>query len=614
MAEALAAPLEFGPEQMILSAELLQALTGGDAARLQELLSGEHRLQADGHVAINVNGASPGAAPPPSPQWEHGAAPCRQPRPCRGAELAAVVCEKAPSLAGHREVAARLLSTMRAGGADEAAALLARNSLGATALYEAVRHGHAGVVDLLMTEAPEQASLASEDGFSPLYLAASTDRSVKMVRTLLRRSHDGTPSPASVKGPEGRSALHVAATISKEMAQEILNWKPEGPTLLTKVDSSGRTPLQFAVMHGKLDVVQLFLDERTSMEQVHISDNRGLYAVHTAAMVGRAGIIDELIKKCPDYYGLVDDKGRNLLHCNTPLHLAVKHGFPRIVSLLLQTMTVETGVTNKYGLTAGDLGRRALAPGRWYYFLYWSRATITLDGIQTSYADSKHSYSFQKRNQLTGEETLNEEDDLARTGTIASVLIATVAFAAAFTAPGGFVADDHPGAGTAILARRFAFRAFGVSDTMAFLCSIIASCFFVYGGAREIPRNHRFWYNILGGWLVPIGALFMMATFAFGFHLVLGNANRWFIVFVYAVSLASVLLCFPSIWIAWDLGLWRAKHTQAKKPFSPEPWKAIVRCAYHLHHRHCTKYCSAKLLKHVSINCRLYCVMCGLIR
>ena len=76
--------------------------------------------------------------------------------------------------------------------------------------------------------------------------------------------------------------------------------------------------------------------------------------------------------------------------------------------------------------------------------IYWSRATITLDGIQTSYADSKHSYSFQKRNQLTGEETLNEEDDLARTGTIASVLIATVAFAAAFTAPGGFVADDHP--------------------------------------------------------------------------------------------------------------------------------------------------------------------------
>ncbi|CAM0144819.1 unnamed protein product [Urochloa decumbens] len=515
MPEALASPLQFGPEQMMLSSELLQALTAGDAARLQELLSGEHRSQAGGHVAITVNGASPGAAasPPLLPLPQVGASILFGVTSCgntalhlatsRGhAELAALLCEKAPSLvatrnrsldtplhcaakAGHREVAVRLLPTLRAGGADEAAALRARNRLGATALYEAVRHGRAGVVDLIMTEAPELASLASEDGFSPLYLAASTDPSVKMVRMLLRPSQDGTPSPASSEGPEGRSALHVAATRSKEMAQEILNWKPEGPTLLTKVDSSGRTPLQFAVMYGKLDVVQLFLDERTSMEQVHISDNNGLYAVHTAAMVGRARIIDELIKKCPNYYELVDDKGGNLLHCavehdqetvvryicqndtfavllnstdyegNTPLHLAVKHGFPRIVSLLLQTVAVDTGVTNKYGLTAGDLGRRALAPGRWYYFLnphfvvlkslHWSRATITLDGVQASHVDSKHSYSFQKRNKVTEEKTLNEEDDLTRTGTIASVLIATVAFAAAFTVPGGFVSDDHPG-------------------------------------------------------------------------------------------------------------------------------------------------------------------------
>lgn len=116
-------------------------------------------------------------------------------------------------------------------------------------------------------------------------------------------------------------------------------------------------------------------------------------------MVGSSWIIDELIKKCPDYYELVDDRGRNLLHCavehneetvvrhicqnekfamllnatdadgNTALHLAAKHGFPRIFSLLLQVMTVEIGITNKDGLTAGDLGHRALQPERLYYFL-----------------------------------------------------------------------------------------------------------------------------------------------------------------------------------------------------------------------------------------------------
>jgi len=150
-----------------------------------------------------------------------------------------------------------------------------------------------------------------------------------------------------------------------EIPREILKWEPVGPTLLTEVDSSGRTPLQYAVLYGRLDLVELFLDGHTS-EQACIPDNHGLFPVHTAAMVGCSWIIDELIKKCPDYYELVDDRGRNLLHCavehnketvvrhicqdekfamllnatdadgNTALHLAAKHGFPRIFSLLLQ--------------------------------------------------------------------------------------------------------------------------------------------------------------------------------------------------------------------------------------------------------------------------------------
>lgn len=227
--------MEFGPEKMTLSAELLQVLTAGDAARFKELLGTESRSQTDGHVAISVNGAT---------------RPLRAETSCllgltsngntvlhlvasRGhAELAALICERAPLLAatrnkfldtplhcvakaGHREVAALLLSTMRTGGADAAAALRARNCLGATVLYEAVRHGREGVVELLMTEAPELASLATEDGFSPLYLAASTDHSVKMVRALLRPLPDGSPSLASFSGPERRTALHIAATCSK---------------------------------------------------------------------------------------------------------------------------------------------------------------------------------------------------------------------------------------------------------------------------------------------------------------------------------------------------------------------------------------------------------------
>lgn len=161
------------------------------------------------------------------------------------AELAALIRVRAPSLvatrnrcldtplhcaakAGHREVVARLLETptgvaeaeadQLAAAATAEAALRVRNCLGATVLHEAVRHGHTEVVHLLMSRAgaAELASVASDDGVSPLYLAATTG-SVRMVQELLRMlrpADDGRRSPALFTGREGRTALHVAATKS----------------------------------------------------------------------------------------------------------------------------------------------------------------------------------------------------------------------------------------------------------------------------------------------------------------------------------------------------------------------------------------------------------------
>ncbi|CAL5083281.1 unnamed protein product [Urochloa decumbens] len=447
MAEALAAPVEFGPEKMTLSTELLKALTAGDVVRLEQLMSGEGRPQADGHVAINVvNG---GVASPP-----RAGASCLLGVTCNGntalhlaasrghAKLSELLCEKAPSLvatrnrgldtplhcaakAGHREVVACLLSAMRSGGEETVAALRARNCLGATALYEAVRYRHAGLVDLLMTEAPELSSFTTEDGFSPLYLAASID-SLEMVKAIVRPALDGTPSPASYSGPEGRTALHAATVATR-------------------------------------------------------------------------------------------------------------------------------GITNKDGHTARDLALRGLVPGRLYYpmdplwivhhFLHWSGASVAADPPvlvdNVVPTDSE-------------EETSNEDFYDTKGGTIGSVLIATVAFAAAFTVPGGFIADDRPSAGTAILAKRFAFRVFVVSDTMAFVCSVVATSFLIFGGTREIPRNRRLMYSSMAPGWVSMGAVSMITAFAFGFDLVLGKANRGLIVFVYLACLFTVA-CSSSVWVATDL-------------------------------------------------------------
>ncbi|WVZ66157.1 hypothetical protein U9M48_015423 [Paspalum notatum var. saurae] len=606
---------------------LLQVLCAGDAVRLEELLSTE------GHVvSIDLNGrtgASPVAVTSPPPSGTSRSSRCLLDVTSNGntalhivasrgdAELVRVVCEMAPSLvatrnrsldtplhcaakSGHRDVVARLLPKMLAGGEDEKVALQARNCLGATALYEAVRHRCLEVVELLMREAPELSVLTTEDGVSPLYLAA-TINSLRMVRAILRPS-----SPAAYSGPEGRTALHAAADanrgVAREMAQEILRWRPN---LLAKVDSFGRNPLHIAILCQSLDVIDLFLDASTSDDELaRISDNSGVFPVHFAARVGSTAIVHRLAEKCPDYCEMVDGEGRNLLHyaveyqqdmvvrhicqngtfsgllnamdCdgNTPLHLAVRLGFPRIVCLLLQTMGVEIDVVNMRGLTARDCARELLPRSSTYEWtpnilvertLFWSRAAITPSRHRRGRGEqSKRGRNGPADHPVHGDmveaEQTSEQESFSKTGTIGSVLIATVAFAAAFTVPGGIVADDHPGAGTATMGRRFAFRAFVASNALAFFCSIVSTFFLLYSGTRGAGASpsQREWYNSRALNLLALSALFTMAAFSFGFQLVLGDANRGFSVFVYRLSSVSVLFCIPAIWFPLRIGLLKA--------------------------------------------------------
>ncbi|TVU38617.1 hypothetical protein EJB05_12001, partial [Eragrostis curvula] len=636
MANALAEPMEFDPERKMLSAELLQVLTAGDASRLAALLRSEGQTNGS-HVAINVPAAPPGPGTPSSllGVTSNGNTALHLVASRGHADLAELICEKAPSLVatrnrgldtplhcaargGHREVAACLLSKMRAAGLDETAGLRATNCLGGTALHEAVRHRRAKVVELFMAEAPELAGVTSDSGVSPLYLAATMESS-EMVQLLLRSSL------ASFAGPEGRTALHAAAIFCKEMVQYMLAWEPEGPALLTRrVDSEGKSALHFAVFAQKLDVVELFLNVDSQLAVV--SDNEGSYPVHYAACWGNTRMIDVLIKKCPEYHELVDHDGRNLLHCavvknndavvryicqnerftmllntsdfkgNTPLHLAVKHSYASIVSLLLQSTGVEVNISNRDGLTAKDLAQAAFPLGRFPYFLVnlllvvcafhsaqdpsvmvyhclcWAGANGSLDS--KSFLERMDSKSLPKK-----DESAKEDSTDYSKGTIASALIASVTFAAAFTLPGGFIADDHPHPGTAILARRFAFRAFVVSDTVAFLCSIVATGFLIYGGVYEIPRSLRSRYNIRSYWLAPTAAQFMIAAFAFGLHLVLGVANWELIIFVYVVSSASVLLVSTNTWIPlhmygfakaiWRRAGWKGLLNMHERPSGP---------------------------------------------
>ena len=72
------------------------------------------------------------------------------------------------------------------------------------------------------------------------------------------------------------------------------------------------------------------------------------------------------------------------------------------------------------------------------------------------------------------EKELEMLKDSTQSQSIGPVLIATVTFGAMFALPGGYRADTSKEGGTPTLAGTFAFHAFMIANTLAFICSIVA--------------------------------------------------------------------------------------------------------------------------------------------
>jgi hypothetical protein len=145
---------------------------------------------------------------------------------------------------------------------------------------------------------------------------------------------------------------------------------------------------------------------------------------------------------------------------------------------------------------------------------------------------------------------------------IVAVLIATVTFASAFTLPGGYRAE-----GTPVLAGSYAFDAFILADTLAFICSSVATFSLVYAGLPAMDISIRRFYLTLSAGLLEIAGRTFLAAFGLGLYLVLAPVDRMIAVAVVCVIISASLL-WGEAWKITSLAI--TAHARAGvRPYAP---------------------------------------------
>ncbi|KAF9661798.1 hypothetical protein SADUNF_Sadunf19G0106200 [Salix dunnii] len=404
---------------------------------------------------------------------------------------------------GHSNVVKVLIARAKAPHADPesgvtAAKMMLRmtNGEGDTALHDAARNARSHVVQILTKEDSDFSYSANVHGETPLYIAASVGRRPeqdKVIDEILRNCIS-----VDYGGPHGRTALHAAITTRDHVTiRKILKKEKK---LTKSTDENGWSPLHYAAYFSRridISVVKALLECDVSTAYIAETTEKKRTALHIAAIQGEVAVMKEIVSRCPACCSLVDNRGWNALHyavasrrydvfkeclrcipeCerlktekddkgNTPFHLVAalthKHEEWRKV--------YPFGESGIYGFNKQELSIANILRGD--FGEIQKKIIESLEDVGSGPFGYGPFLFFYGRDQIE-EEKRNREEALKKareSHLVVAALITTVTFAAAFTLPGGYKSDK----GTAILAKKTAFKVFLISDAISMVFSISA--------------------------------------------------------------------------------------------------------------------------------------------
>ncbi|XP_020415562.1 protein ACCELERATED CELL DEATH 6 [Prunus persica] len=393
-------------------------------------------------------------------------------------------------------------------------------------LYLAAEEGFDEIVKLINKKAVEKKPEVCVNGKSPLHAAILGHRNNELLE-IISSMEETFESPNDEKGRTpphcsasigylegelknfyGENILHVAARCGKDNLVKYFLKKGEFRMLINQKDSNGNTPLHLATMHHHPKVVyRLAWDTRTNLK---LLNDRHMTALD---------ITESTLETIASYDGRVGNK-----YALVP------------VWYILKEIGQRTERRNKTGEQNADIFTKALARDRVEYLrgklgvisakhLEGSVKRLTWTVLKSAFAQRDQSlHVLQRKKQRSpqvadsggGSTDLklpNEESirDRVNTLLVVTTLVATMAFAAGFTMPGGNN-GDAPQEGMAILLTNAMFQAFVICNTIAMYTAILVAVCLIWallGDLNLVDTALRLALPLLGIVLTMISLAFM---------------------------------------------------------------------------------------------------------
>ncbi|XP_062002106.1 ankyrin repeat-containing protein ITN1-like [Rosa rugosa] len=425
------------------------------------------------------------------------------------------------------------------------------NELGETPLLAAAEKGHLGVVkELLPFTTDEGIYMKNRIGYNPLHIAASQGHHA-IIQVLL----DHEPGLSKTLGPSNATALVAAATRGHtDVVKELMN---HDPSLVEISKSNGKNALHFAARQGHVDIVKALLDKDPQL--VRRIDKKGQTALHMAVK-GHSCEVVKLLLDTDSALVMLPDKFGNLA-----LHVATRKKRTEIVNELLalrdtnvnaltreqktpldivealplseESTAIKESLTEYGGLRAQDL----------------NRPRDELRNTVSAIKKDVHTQLDQARKtsrSVTG--IAKEIRRLQREGvniatnsvTVVASLIATIAFAAIFTVPGG---DLDSGKSVAVSTTSFKmFYFFNAISLFVALAVVVVQITLIRGETKTERRvitviNKAMW----------LASMTTTVAFISAAYIVVGRHNRWAAIFITVIGgiIISAVLCIMTYFV-----------------------------------------------------------------